>query len=98
MLGTEMAVDDGREVENENEGVGVGDGMSGRRKNWDAALLRFITRCRIRGRLVIVMGDINVAPKDIDVSFPHDALVFNHVSQAMHQVPADPVAAGVDVD
>ena len=47
-----------------------GPTRSARRVTWDAALLHFITRCRVRNRFVVVMGDLNIAPTAADVSHP----------------------------
>lgn len=41
-----------------------------RRRQWDAQVTEFLRRRREGGRAVVYVGDLNVAPEDIDLSHP----------------------------
>mmetsp|Transcript_218 Transcript_218/g.538 ORF Transcript_218/g.538 Transcript_218/m.538 type:complete len:377 (-) Transcript_218:1291-2421(-) len=62
-----------------------------RRREWDEKIRRFVSMCREKGRPLIWMGDLNVAPEDDDLSHPE---WFRSQKSSKHPVPPDPKDRG----
>lgn len=45
-----------------------------KREEWDRQMYLFVTRAKIRGRNIVWIGDLNIAPTPVDVSHPSEMM------------------------